>query len=274
MCGSAALVFEVADRSARRARRHARRRSAWPRCSIRRLSAPQLNRNALIGLALSVAGTLLVLLRQHDLAAPAAARPADIRINRLRDAVRRHGARAVRRSARPRLRHGADRTLSRRDSIYLALIGSVLAFACYLTCSGRIGADRAAYVTVLVPVVALAVSTVVRRISLDARPPGSGWSRCLPAIVLVLRPAKAVARCLVLIPPPARLLRQVVERGDDVLGERVGERGAFMRIAHQADAAERQFGKSVGGREHAHARAASPIPASPRPRDPDSTAAA
>jgi drug/metabolite transporter (DMT)-like permease len=44
---------------------------------------------------------------------------------------------------------------------YLALIGSVLAFACYLTLLGRIGADRAAYSTVMFPVVALIVSTFV-----------------------------------------------------------------------------------------------------------------
>jgi drug/metabolite transporter (DMT)-like permease len=44
---------------------------------------------------------------------------------------------------------------------YLALIGSVMAFACYLTLLGRIGADRAAYSAVMFPVVALAVSTMV-----------------------------------------------------------------------------------------------------------------
>src|SRR5690606_18419842 len=43
--------------------------------------------------------------------------------------------------------------------IYLALIGSVAAFACYLTLLGRVGADRAAYATVVMPVIALLVST-------------------------------------------------------------------------------------------------------------------
>ena len=38
--------------------------------------------------------------------------------------------------------------------------------------------------------------------------------------------------------------RQVIQRGDDVLGERIGERRAFMRVAHEPDAARRQFGKS------------------------------
>jgi len=44
--------------------------------------------------------------------------------------------------------------------VYLALFGSVLAFGCYLTMLGQIGADRAAYATVLFPVVALALSMV------------------------------------------------------------------------------------------------------------------
>ena len=48
---------------------------------------------------------------------------------------------------------------------------------------------------------------------------------------------------------------QVVERRDDVLGQRVGERRAFMRIAHQADVAVRQFRKTFGGGQHAHAGA-------------------
>jgi drug/metabolite transporter (DMT)-like permease len=45
--------------------------------------------------------------------------------------------------------------------LYLALCGSVFAFGAYLTLLGRIGADRAAYATVLFPLVALAISTVV-----------------------------------------------------------------------------------------------------------------
>jgi drug/metabolite transporter (DMT)-like permease len=44
--------------------------------------------------------------------------------------------------------------------LYLALFGSVLAFGAYLTLLGRIGADRAAYATVLFPLVALSISTV------------------------------------------------------------------------------------------------------------------
>lgn len=44
--------------------------------------------------------------------------------------------------------------------IYLALFGSVIAFGCYLSLVGRIGAGRAAYATLLFPPVALLLSTV------------------------------------------------------------------------------------------------------------------
>ena len=43
--------------------------------------------------------------------------------------------------------------------LYLAVFGSILAFGAYLTLLGRIGADRAAYVSLLFPLVALAIST-------------------------------------------------------------------------------------------------------------------
>ena len=43
---------------------------------------------------------------------------------------------------------------------YLALFGSVIAFGCYLSLVGRIGPGRAAYATLLFPVVALALSTI------------------------------------------------------------------------------------------------------------------
>ncbi|WP_421870221.1 DMT family transporter [Motiliproteus sp.] len=42
---------------------------------------------------------------------------------------------------------------------YLSLFGSIVAFGCYLTLVGRIGADRAAYATLLFPIVALQIST-------------------------------------------------------------------------------------------------------------------
>jgi drug/metabolite transporter (DMT)-like permease len=43
--------------------------------------------------------------------------------------------------------------------VYLALAGSVIGFGCFLTLVQRIGADRAAYATVLFPIVALGLST-------------------------------------------------------------------------------------------------------------------
>lgn len=43
---------------------------------------------------------------------------------------------------------------------YLAVFGSIIAFGCYLSLVGTIGADRAAYATLLFPLVALAISTV------------------------------------------------------------------------------------------------------------------
>ena len=44
--------------------------------------------------------------------------------------------------------------------LYLALFGSVIAFGTYLTLLGKIGPDRAAYVTVAFPIIALALSTI------------------------------------------------------------------------------------------------------------------
>ena len=62
--------------------------------------------------------------------------------------------------------------------LYLALFGSVIAFSAYLTLLGRIGADRAAYVTVLFPVISLSLSTLFEGMTWD--PPQ------LAGVVLVL----------------------------------------------------------------------------------------
>lgn len=43
---------------------------------------------------------------------------------------------------------------------YLSIFGSIIAFGCYLTLIGNIGADRAAYATLLFPLVALGISTI------------------------------------------------------------------------------------------------------------------
>jgi len=44
--------------------------------------------------------------------------------------------------------------------LYLSVFGSIIAFGAYLTLIGNIGADRAAYVAVIAPVIALIISTV------------------------------------------------------------------------------------------------------------------
>lgn len=44
--------------------------------------------------------------------------------------------------------------------VFLALFGSAIAFTCYLTLMANIGAAKAGYIAVLVPVVALAISTL------------------------------------------------------------------------------------------------------------------
>jgi drug/metabolite transporter (DMT)-like permease len=44
--------------------------------------------------------------------------------------------------------------------LYLTVFGSVLTFGAYLTLLGRIGAARASYIGVMVPIVALVVSSL------------------------------------------------------------------------------------------------------------------
>ena len=44
--------------------------------------------------------------------------------------------------------------------IYLTIFGSIVAFGCYMLLIGRIGAEYAAYVTLLMPVIALVISTL------------------------------------------------------------------------------------------------------------------
>jgi drug/metabolite transporter (DMT)-like permease len=58
-------------------------------------------------------------------------------------------------------RFGFEMTFPYVSSLsYLSLFGTVIAFGCYLKLIGKIGADRAAYATMLFPIVALAISTV------------------------------------------------------------------------------------------------------------------
>jgi len=61
---------------------------------------------------------------------------------------------------------------------YLAIVGSVIGFGAYFTLVGRIGASRAAYTTVLFPLVALAFST---------RYEGYQWhASAIPGLVMIL----------------------------------------------------------------------------------------
>jgi len=70
--------------------------------------------------------------------------------------------------------------------LYLALFGSVLAFGAYLTLMRRIGAERAGYAGVAVPIVALFLSTVVENLRWQA-PMIAGVALCLAGNVLMLK---------------------------------------------------------------------------------------
>ena len=71
--------------------------------------------------------------------------------------------------------------------LYLAVFGSVVAFGAYLTMLGRIGAARAGYVGVAVPVVALLLSTVFEHYQWTPLPL-AGAALCVIGNVLVLMP--------------------------------------------------------------------------------------
>ena len=72
--------------------------------------------------------------------------------------------------------------------LYLALFGSVLAFGAYLTLMRRIGADRAGYTAVAVPIVALALSTLFENIHWQATMIlGVGFSLAGNVLMLVRR---------------------------------------------------------------------------------------
>lgn len=75
---------------------------------------------------------------------------------------------------------------------YLAMFGSVVAFVAYLTLAGEIGADRAAYVGVVTPVVALAISTALEGYRWTV-PAVLGAALCLGGNVLILKKEKAIS---------------------------------------------------------------------------------
>lgn len=51
--------------------------------------------------------------------------------------------------------------------LFLAVLGSVVAFGCYLTLLGRIGADRAGYSMIMIPIVALILSVLFEGLELE-----------------------------------------------------------------------------------------------------------
>jgi len=51
--------------------------------------------------------------------------------------------------------------------LFLAVFGSVVAFGCYLTLLGRIGANRAGYSMVMIPIVALVLSAIFEGLELE-----------------------------------------------------------------------------------------------------------
>ena len=53
--------------------------------------------------------------------------------------------------------------------MYLAIFGSVIAFGCYLTLVGQIGADKAAYANLLFPIVAVLISAYAEEFVLNGR---------------------------------------------------------------------------------------------------------
>ena len=84
--------------------------------------------------------------------------------------------------------------------LYLAIPGSVIGFTAYLMLVGRLGPERAAYCTVLFPLVALAISSVVEDYRWSA-PALAGLGLVMAGNLLVFRKPRAAAAPA---PAPAR----------------------------------------------------------------------
>ena len=82
--------------------------------------------------------------------------------------------------------------------IYLALFGSIVAFGAYLTLLGRVGADKAAYAMLLIPIVALSISTVFEGYTWPLQAI-FGLPLVLAGNILVLKNRKTA------LPPPGRI---------------------------------------------------------------------
>jgi drug/metabolite transporter (DMT)-like permease len=81
--------------------------------------------------------------------------------------------------------------------IFLAVVSTVIAFACYLTLLGRIGSGRAAYATVMFPVLALVLSTFVESYEWTVSSL-TGLALALAGNIIVLSRSRAKARAAAL----------------------------------------------------------------------------
>jgi len=77
--------------------------------------------------------------------------------------------------------------------LYLTVFGSVVAFGCYMLLIGRIGAEYAAYVTLLMPIIALLLSTIFENFLWTATT-AAGVVIVLIGNLFILTPAATIAR--------------------------------------------------------------------------------
>jgi len=77
--------------------------------------------------------------------------------------------------------------------LYLTVCGSVVAFGCYMLLIGRIGAEYAAYVTLLMPIIALVLSTIFEDFLWTATS-ALGVVIVLIGNLFILTPAETIAR--------------------------------------------------------------------------------
>ena len=129
-----------------------------------------LGRDTLEGLGLAVAGTVFFSLGNMASRRNSAAGITPLIGECLGHGLRRFGAAGPDRAHQHAL-HGAADGRYVAALVYLAAIGSVVGFTTYLSLVARVGSSRAAYATVLFPIVALALSTLFEgyRLALDGR---------------------------------------------------------------------------------------------------------
>ncbi len=77
--------------------------------------------------------------------------------------------------------------------LYLTVFGSVVAFGCYMLLIGRIGAEYAAYVTLLMPIIALLLSTIFENFLWTANT-AMGVVIVLIGNLFILTPAETLTR--------------------------------------------------------------------------------